>query len=82
MTFCSVIALAARGKISGKRCDARAPLVKLAGLRIVLWFGVRFMVAQSPPRGYAVIVMTVSRSRFGVNMGCDGGADMTVVVSI
>ena len=58
--------------------------MNLAGLLIVLWFGGRFMVAQSIPDGMTpLIVMTVIALAFGVHMVMAiGGADMPVVVSM
>jgi NAD(P) transhydrogenase subunit beta len=58
--------------------------MNLAGLLVVLWFGGRFMVAQSIPDGMTpLIVMTVISLAFGVHMVMAiGGADMPVVVSM
>ena len=58
--------------------------MNLAGLLVVLWFGWRFMVAQSIPEGMTpLIVMTVIALAFGVHMVMAiGGADMPVVVSM
>ena len=81
--------IVAFGKLSGK--IGGNPLLlpgrhwlNLAGLLVVLWFGVAFVQAHDVPSGMTpLIVMTVIALLFGVHMVMAiGGADMPVVVSM
>jgi len=82
----SVIAF---GKLSG-RIGGRPLLLparhwlNLVGLLVVLWFGYKFMGAQSIQQGMTpIIVMSVIALLFGIHMVMAiGGADMPVVVSM
>jgi len=58
--------------------------INLLGLLIVIWFGRRFLHAESVQAGMAaLVVMTVVALLFGVHMVMAiGGADMPVVVSM
>ena len=72
-------------KISGKPVLLPARhWINLAGLLVVIWFGYRFVVAQTPGEAMlAIVVMTVIALLFGVHMVMAiGGADMPVVVSM
>jgi NAD(P) transhydrogenase subunit beta len=82
----SVIAF---GKLSGKIGGKPMLLpgrhfINLAGLLIVIWFGVRFINAHSVADGMLpLLVMTVVALLFGIHMVMAiGGADMPVVVSM
>ncbi|RJF99519.1 Re/Si-specific NAD(P)(+) transhydrogenase subunit beta [Noviherbaspirillum saxi] len=59
-------------------------LLNLAGLLLVIWFGVQFLRAESIEAGMMpLIVMTVIALLFGIHMVMAiGGADMPVVVSM
>jgi len=73
------------GKIGGKPLLLPARhWINLAGLVVVVWFGYRFVVAQTPGEAMlAMVVMTVIALLFGVHMVMAiGGADMPVVVSM
>ena len=73
------------GKIGGKPLLLPARhWINLVGLIVVIWFGYRFIVAQTPGEAMlAMIVMTVVALLFGVHMVMAiGGADMPVVVSM
>jgi NAD(P) transhydrogenase subunit beta len=81
--------LVAFGKLSGKIGGKPLLLparhwINLVGLLLVLWFGYRFVVAQTPGEAMlAMVVMTVIALLFGVHMVMAiGGADMPVVVSM
>ena len=81
--------LIAFGKLSGKIGGKPLLLparhwINLAGLLVVLAFGYRFIVAQTPGEAMlAMVVMTVIALLFGVHMVMAiGGADMPVVVSM
>jgi NAD(P) transhydrogenase subunit beta len=58
--------------------------INLAGLLIVIWFGAKFVGAQSVAEGMMpLVVMSVIALLFGVHMVMAiGGADMPVVVSM
>jgi H+-translocating NAD(P) transhydrogenase subunit beta len=58
--------------------------MNLIGLLVVIYFGVRFLHAETPAEGMtALIVMTVVALLFGIHMVMAiGGADMPVVVSM
>jgi NAD(P) transhydrogenase subunit beta len=58
--------------------------LNLAGLLIVIWFGVKFLQAHDVGAGmFPLVVMTVIALLFGVHMVMAiGGADMPVVVSM
>ena len=82
----SVIAF---GKLSGKIGGKPVLLpgrhfINLAGLLVVIWFGVQFASSHSIADGMLpLIVMTVVSLLFGVHMVMAiGGADMPVVVSM
>jgi len=73
------------GKIGGKPMLLPARhWLNLAGLLVVIWFGVRFLQAHDIQDGMMpLIVMTVIALLFGVHMVMAiGGADMPVVVSM
>jgi NAD(P) transhydrogenase subunit beta len=73
------------GKIGGKPLLLPARhWLNLAGLLLVLWFGVAFLHAPSIQAGMTpLLVMTVVALLFGVHMVMAiGGADMPVVVSM
>ena len=81
--------LIAFGKLSGKIGGKPLLLparhwINLAGLLVVIAFGYRFIVAQTPGEAMlAMVVMTVIALLFGVHMVMAiGGADMPVVVSM
>ncbi|HEY8608794.1 MAG TPA: Re/Si-specific NAD(P)(+) transhydrogenase subunit beta [Noviherbaspirillum sp.] len=59
-------------------------LLNLAGLLVVVWFGARFLQAESIDAGMVpLVVMTVIALLFGIHMVMAiGGADMPVVVSM
>jgi len=82
----SVIAF---GKLSGK--IGGKPLLlpgrhwlNLAGLLVVIWFGVKFLQAHDVSAGmFPLVVMTIVALLFGIHMVMAiGGADMPVVVSM
>ena len=73
------------GKIGGKPLLLPGRhLLNLAGLLVVIWFGVGFVQAHDVQAGMTpLIVMTVIALLFGVHMVMAiGGADMPVVVSM
>jgi len=73
------------GKIGGKPVLLPGRhLLNLAGLLVVIWFGVRFLQAHDIQAGMLpLIVMTLIALAFGVHMVMAiGGADMPVVVSM
>jgi len=73
------------GKIGGKPLLLPARhWLNLAGLLVVIWFGVKFLQAHDIQAGMLpLVVMTVIALLFGVHMVMAiGGADMPVVVSM
>ena len=73
------------GKIGGKPLLLPARhWLNLAGLLVVIWFGVQFVGAHDVPAGMLpLLVMTVIALLFGIHMVMAiGGADMPVVVSM
>ncbi len=73
------------GKISGKPVLLPARhWINLAGLLVVIWFGAKFLHAETIQAGMLPLtVMTVIALLFGVHMVMAiGGADMPVVVSM
>jgi len=81
--------LIAFGKLSGKIGGKPLLLparhwINLIGLVVVIWFGYRFVVAQTPAEAMtAMVVMTIIALLFGIHMVMAiGGADMPVVVSM
>jgi NAD(P) transhydrogenase subunit beta len=73
------------GKIGGKPLLLPARhWINLAGLLVVIWFGVKFVQAHDVQAGMVpLMVMTVIALLFGVHMVMAiGGADMPVVVSM
>ena len=81
--------LIAFGKLSGKVGGKPVLLpgrhwINLTGLLIVVWFGHKFMGAETAADGaFPLLVMTVVSLAFGVHMVMAiGGADMPVVVSM
>ena len=73
------------GKIGGKPLLLPGRhLLNLAGLLVVIWFGMRFVQAHDISAGMLpLLVMTVIALLFGIHMVMAiGGADMPVVVSM
>ncbi|MDT7833984.1 Re/Si-specific NAD(P)(+) transhydrogenase subunit beta [Aquabacterium sp. OR-4] len=73
------------GKIGGKPLLLPGRhLLNLAGLLVVIWFGVRFLQVHDIQAGMTpLLVMTVISLLFGIHMVMAiGGADMPVVVSM
>src|SRR5579859_5446439 len=73
------------GKIGGKPLLLPARhIINLIGLLVVIWFGIRFLQAETTDAGMIPLaVMTVISLLFGIHMVMAiGGADMPVVVSM